>query len=91
MPQAKKVQQNIVDGLGYANAQDLSLLSLIELVTLHDLPQTKVKDPSFMKHLKVDGVGYKTLLDTLIHLMWVVEEKIAAEMKDNKGCILHDG
>ena len=44
--QAKKVQQNIVDGLGHANAQDLSFLSLIELVTLHDLPQTKLKDPS---------------------------------------------
>ena len=86
--QAKKVQQNIVDGLGVANIQDLSLLSLLELVTMHDIPQTKVRDPSFMK---LEGIGYKTLLDTLVHLMWVVEEKIAAEMKGNKGCILHDG
>ena len=77
--------------MGVLNGQEESILSLIQLVTDHDLCPTKVRDESYMRHLKVDGVAYQTLLDSLVHLMWVVEEKVTKEMIGNKGCILHDG
>ena len=37
------------------------------------------------------NVSHETLVETMLHLSLIVEEKIAKEMKDQKGCILHDG
>ena len=84
-------QMDIKDGMGMMNAMEESIVSLLELITLHDVCPTKLRDPEYMKHLKVEGVSYETILDSIVHLVWVVEERIAAEMKDKKGCILHDG
>ena len=66
--------------MGVLNGQEESLLSLIQLITDHDVCPTKVRDESHMRHLKVDRVAYQTLLDSLVHLMWVVEEKVTKEM-----------
>ena len=41
-------------------------------------------------HVK-KNVSHETLVETMLHLSLIVEEKIAKEMKDQKGCILHDG
>ena len=38
-----------------------------------------------------DSLSYHTLIDTVLLLTMVVEEKIAAEIKGKKGRIMHDG
>ena len=64
---------------------------MLELVVMHNISITKFRDLDFRKHLNIDHVAYETFINVLIELTHVVEEKIMEEMKDNKGCILHDG
>ena len=37
-----------------------------------------------------DSLSYHTLIDTMLLLTMVVEEKIAAEIKGKKGTIMHE-
>ena len=87
----KYKQQNIFQAMCAANPQDSAAYGMLELVVLHNVSITKFRDPEFRKHLRLDVVAYQTFIDVMIELTGVVEEKIAAEMKDNRGCILHDG
>lgn len=74
-----------------ANPQDLALDIWIRLVCKHNVPLSKIHDKEFRTFLTCEKLSYPTLVDTLLHLSLVVEEKIAAEMKGKKGCIMHDG
>ena len=76
-----------------ANSQDKSLAVLLELMCLHNVPPNKFRSESFMKFIDVKekDISHAVLVETLLHLSLVVEEKIAKEMKGKKGCILHDG
>ena len=70
---------------------DHALFSWLELVCGHNIPPSKTRNKEFAKHLNVDPVSYNTLVETMLHLTLLVEEKIAKEMKGLKGTILHDG
>ena len=62
-------------------------------MTIYNIPLTKVNDPVFRSLLSCSGtkVSYPTLVNTMLELSLIVEEKIAAEMKGKRGIIMHDG
>ena len=88
-----KIQQSLRDAVCQANLQDKSLAVLLELMCLHNIAPNKFRSESFMKFIDVKekDISHAVLVETLLHLSLVVEEKIAKEMKGKKGCILHDG
>jgi len=90
LPSAK-VQQSIFESLNKAKPQDHALWTWMELVCEENIAPNKLKNKSFTRHLNCDEVSCNTFIDTMIHLMFVVEEKMAKEMKGKKGTILHDG
>ena len=51
------------------------------------------RDKDFQSHLKIHDcpISYEVLVNAMIQLSYIVEEKIAKEMKGNRGPILHDG
>jgi hypothetical protein len=50
------------------------------------------KDDDLCEMLNYDRVGYDTLKETMLYLTYVIEEKIAEQMKQaKKGIIMHDG
>ena len=71
--------------------QKKAIFTLIELVVLHNVPITKLRDLEFTKHLNIEYVSYITFIDALLQLVCVVEETISQETKDNKGFILYGG
>ena len=62
-------------------------------MTIHNVPITKVDDTDFRSLVSGSEtkLSYKTLLNTMLELTLIVEEKIAAEMKGKRGIIMHDG
>ena len=77
-----------------ANEQDVSIHSLIKVVVLHNIAISKAtRDKDFQSHLKIHDrpISYEVLVNAMIQLSYIVEEKIAKEMKGNRGPILHDG
>ena len=68
-----------------------SLLAFIELAVLELIPFSKFQSPTFRKHLNVEPVSVEVIEDTIIHLMFIVEEKIKKERGGKKGCSIHDG
>ena len=61
------------------------------LVTVFNLAIDLFKNPEFLIAVVMDSVGIDLFVDFLIWLVFVVEEKVAAEMKGKKGMIYHDG
>ena len=74
-----------------ANSQEAALDIWIRLVCKHNVPLSKIHDKEFRSFLNCEKISYPTLVDTLLQLSLLVEEKIAAEMKGKKGCIMHNG
>ena len=62
-------------------------------MTIHNVPISKVDDADFRSLLSCSEtkLSYKTLVNTMLELTLIVEEKIAAEMKGKRGIIMHDG
>ncbi len=87
---ARRVQQSITSALTQANAQDKSLLSLIKLLAKHNISISKVRNEDFLSHLNVEGVEYKVLADMMLHLTYIIEEKLKKEITGKHGSILHD-
>jgi len=85
-------QASIVQAFSQSSPQDAALHTWITLVCVHNIPITKAKDHAFCM-LIVNGakVGYEMIIDTMLELTLVVEEKIAKEMNGKVGVIMHDG
>jgi len=90
----KKVEKSLFAAMSSANEEDVSIHSLTELVILHNIAISKAtRDKDFQSHLKIHDrpISYEVLVNAMIQLSYIVEEKIAKEMKGNRGPILHDG
>ena len=77
----------------HSHPTDVALHHWIQLVTLHNFPIRKLNDRNFKEMLvcNFDSPSYKTFVDTMLELSFIVEQKISAEMKCKKGIIMHDG
>jgi hypothetical protein len=84
-------QVKLREALCMANPQDEALYTWMRLVCLHNTAITKINDQDFCNILSCENLLYNTLVETMIELSIVVEEKIAAVMKVKRGTILHDG
>jgi hypothetical protein len=73
------------------SAQDRALHHWIQLVCLHNIRITKIKDCKFESLLISDEVSYDVFIHTMLELSMLVEEKIAKEMEGKKGTIIHGG
>jgi hypothetical protein len=73
------------------SAQDRALHHWIQLVCLHNISITKIKDCNFSTLLISDEVSYDVYIHTMLELSILVEEKIAKEMEGKKGTIIHNG
>ena len=87
---SKKMQSNIFSSMCATNPQDDAAFSMMEMVTKEDVSPHKLSKESFRKHLNFDPLNYRTFVDLMLELTWVVNKKLAVEMADNKGTILHD-
>ena len=87
----EKVQQGILAALNRASPQDEALFTMMDLVCLENVPPSKWRTKRFTRHLAAGGVSVGTFIETMLHLSYIIEEKITAEMKDKMGCIMHDG
>lgn len=78
---------------GNAKPGDIALYHWMKLVTLHNVPITKLTNEDFVSMLSYSEKSpcYKTFIDTMFELSLIVEQKIAKEMKGKKGIIMHDG
>ena len=74
-----------------ANKQDTLLHCMRLLVTVFNLAIDLFKNPEFLITIVMDSVGIDLFVDFLTWHVFVVEEKVAAEMKGKKGMIYHDG
>eukprot|EP00171_Calliarthron_tuberculosum_P001364 IDg1364t1 len=64
----------------------------IRLVVLKSLPMSIAEDPEFRRFSRHDStVTRKTLIAVIYNLVELVEKRIAFEMKDTVGAVLHDG
>ena len=88
---APQVQSSILNSMCMANEQDMLLHRMTLLVTVFNLAIDLFKNPEFLMAIVMDSVGIDLFVDFLIWLVFVVEEKVAAEMKGKKGMIYHDG
>jgi hypothetical protein len=61
------------------------------MINRHNIPTTVVTSEDFSELLICDGVSYPILIETMIRLSFVIEEKIAEEAKGKKGTIMFDG
>ncbi len=87
-----KVKKTLADILGMKlTPMERSLLAFIELAVLELIPFSKFQSTTFRKHLNVEPVSVEVIQDTMILLMFIVEDKIKKEMARKKGCIIHDG
>ncbi len=71
------------------SAQDRALHYWMQLVCLHNIPFTKIKDHNFSSLLICNEVSYDVFIPTMLELS-IVEEKISKEMEGKKGTIIHD-
>ncbi len=72
-------------------AQEKALYHWMRLVTIHNIPITKLKDNAFCMLLSCEKISYDVFIDTMLELSMIVETKIGAEMRGRKGTIIHDG
>lgn len=92
VPGKNKMQLDIMSAFNMkASPQDTALYTWMMLVCIHNTPITKIKSADFCNLLCCDSLSYHTLVDTMLMLTMIVEEKIAAEIKGKKGTIMHDG
>jgi hypothetical protein len=63
----------------------------MQLICLHNIPITKIKDRNFSSLIIAEDVSYDVFIQTMLELSMLVEEKIAKEMEGKKGTIIHDG
>jgi hypothetical protein len=85
-------QQNIFTSFHLKpSGQEHALHHWMRLVTLHNIPITKIKDSDFCSLLSCKKTSYDTFIETMLELSMIVEGKIAVEMKGRKGTIIHDG
>ena len=77
----------------HSHPTDIALHHWMQLVTIYNLPIHRLRDPNFCKLLvcNKNSPCYQTFVDTMLELSFIVEEKIAAEIKGKKGTIMHDG
>jgi hypothetical protein len=89
---SSKAQQMLIEAFQLQpTTQEEALHHWMKLVCLHNEPITKIKDRDFCSLLSCERISYKVFIDTMLELSMIVEEKIAVEMKDAKGTIVHDG
>lgn len=69
-----------------ARPKDLALYHWMKLVTLHNVPITKLSNEDYCGILKCseNSPCYKTFIDTMFELTLIVEQKIAKEIKGKK-------
>ena len=88
---APHVQSSILNSMCMANEQDMLLHRMSLLVTVFNLAIDFFKNPDFLIAIVMDSVGIDLFVDFLTWHVFVVEEKVAAEMKGKEGMIYHDG
>ena len=71
--------------------QDNSLHTAITVVCKHNLPITMACSPDFRHFLTHKEYSYTTVVDTMVSLSIIVEEKLSKEMTGVKGTIMYDG
>ena len=88
---APTAQASILNAMCMANEQDIVLHRMAVLVTVFNLAIVLFKDPEFLMAILMEAADIDLFVDTLVWLTFIVEEKIAAEMKGKRGMIYHDG
>lgn len=73
------------------NKPDMDLYLMMKCICLHNIPPHKYQDKDFGEDRKSDAVVYKAWVETVVDLMYIVEEKIAAETWGKRGMVVHDG
>lgn len=77
-----------------ATAKEKSVYGYLKFIVMKSLPVSYVEDPEVREFSKYDEypVARDTLTRTIIHLVELVEDKIAEELKETPhGGLLHDG
>ncbi len=54
-------------------------------------PIYKITNSNFCDKLSCETTSHKTFTNTMLELSLIMKGKITAEMKGNKGIIMHDG
>ena len=73
------------------NKPDMDLYLMMKCICLHNIPPHKYQDKDVGEDRKSDAVVYKAWVETVGDLMYIVEEKIAAETWGKRGMVVHDG
>jgi hypothetical protein len=85
-------QQNIFTSFHLKpSGQEHALHHWMRLVTLHNIPITKIKDSDFCSLLSCKKTSCDIFIETMLELSMIVEGKFAVEMKGRKGTIIHGG
>ena len=72
----KRTQSNIFSSMCAANPQDDAAFAMLEMVTEENISPHQLSKESFRKHLNFDPLNYRTFVDIMLELTWVVNDKL---------------
>ena len=82
---SKSFQEGLKASFAIASKQDQDLFTALDLIIHHNIPIHKFKNLEFSRHFNWKQncpPCYQTIVDTMVELFIIINDKIADEMED---------
>ena len=86
------MQNKLIDSIPMENPKDKTLFRVIKIICDHNMLFNKVRHKRHMELLaEIQPASHEKIVDKMLQLSIIIEQKRSAELKGKKGIFRHDG